>query len=993
MPLLKDLYLADSVETLNQKAEVPAHHRKHNARMLMKTANTLFENADKLKDVDEEKSYQLFMKYLNLIQIIKQSSDYKNEPKYFSAMLSPRNFKTAVESAEKLGNSLHNRYNVRKTQQEEALAANFAKMRAKNPPKTPNNLITNGGTQFKQVIEPTVLYKLMKEKVTSFFILDARKAADFKSCKLKHPHMINVPEECLIPGTTANKLERSLTIEDKSQWRRRTTVDVLILMDWTSETIEESRYLVTLKEAMFKWDLQNEYKSQCHVLKGGIENFVLHYPLEVEHPDKARNPPVDYRNRNGSLGVKNALKQVADLEYPDLNAAFIATPSPQSSPSTERPVTPETSSSLYPSSNDLSDLNKAILSGAITLTKEPSPKPAAPLIPDRSKKPTAADNVREILSRDTQDIKLPEIDRSTKVKMLLNAPKQEMKDVLDVETELIDDSLKLEQRQLELERRWEVLRLRREKEAEEDMKREVVKEQELLLEEIQKHGAEKDRLDAENKELRKELQLVKEKLEQEEKRHQFESEQQAIRRKEAEHRRLKDEVDLKRRQRKEVEERRRKLQEADQKMRQVEREVAIKERQIVKLKDDSESSFGGGLNRSHSSPNIAKMLDDEEVAMPAVNRNVKPKTPAVWRESHSDLWQKKIARFRDFQPVEGTGRRCLTGLKNLGNTCYMNSILQCLTNYEMPAKYFLNRHTLQSDLNVTSKTQGNVAIEFAEVLRMLRMGQYNSIVPADFKSTIGRYKDSFRTYDQQDAHELLNNLMEWLHDDLNEVQGPDKLKLPEQKNEGVPEKQAAHRAWELEKKVDRSFVRETFYGQWRSVLTCPCGWESVKYEPFFELALQLPPGNGRCSLRQCIEGFLKPEEVTYKCPKCDRDRSCTKKFEIVRLPPLIIIQFVRFYNDGLSRKRQNFVDFELNDLNLGQYAVACNGNLNRHHHYRLHAVCNHMGSMEGGHYTAYCYSEGLRKWFKYDDHEVYDIEPREVKTPKAYILFYSAVNI
>ena len=54
----------------------------------------------------------------------------------------------------------------------------------------------------------------------------------------------------------------------------------------------------------------------------------------------------------------------------------------------------------------------------------------------------------------------------------------------------------------------------------------------------------------------------------------------------------------------------------------------------------------------------------------------------------------------------------------------------------------------------------------------------------------------------------------------------------------------------------------------RSILACPCGWNSVKYESFFELALQLPPGNGKTSLRNCIENYLKTEDdVTYKCPK------------------------------------------------------------------------------------------------------------------------------
>ena len=60
----------------------------------------------------------------------------------------------------------------------------------------------------------------------------------------------------------------------------------------------------------------------------------------------------------------------------------------------------------------------------------------------------------------------------------------------------------------------------------------------------------------------------------------------------------------------------------------------------------------------------------------------------------------------------------------------------------------------------------------------------------------------------------------------------------------------------------------------------------------------------------------------------------------------------------------------LQDMDFGKYATACNGELNKYHNYNLFAVCNHFGSMEGGHYTAYCLSPKLQKWFKYDDHEV-----------------------
>ena len=99
----------------------------------------------------------------------------------------------------------------------------------------------------------------------------------------------------------------------------------------------------------------------------------------------------------------------------------------------------------------------------------------------------------------------------------------------------------------------------------------------------------------------------------------------------------------------------------------------------------------------------------------------------------------------------------------------------------------------------------------------------------------------------------------------------------------------------------------------------------------------------------------------------------------------------RFYQDGMyTRKKQNFVNFDLRNLNLGQFAI--DGFENKFHQFNLYAVSNHFGSLEGGHYTAYCSSSVLKKWHKYDDQDVSSMESGDVVTPAAYILFYSAIE-
>lgn len=98
----------------------------------------------------------------------------------------------------------------------------------------------------------------------------------------------------------------------------------------------------------------------------------------------------------------------------------------------------------------------------------------------------------------------------------------------------------------------------------------------------------------------------------------------------------------------------------------------------------------------------------------------------------------------------------------------------------------------------------------------------------------------------------------------------------------------------------------------------------------------------------------------------------------------------RFSGRGSKyRKKQNFVNFQLSDLNLGDFVCGAE---NAYTNFNLYAVSNHFGSLEGGHYTAVCYSKHMKRWYKYDDQDVTSINEGLVQSSAAYILFYSATN-
>ncbi|RLN62516.1 hypothetical protein BBJ28_00015326, partial [Nothophytophthora sp. Chile5] len=205
------------------------------------------------------------------------------------------------------------------------------------------------------------------------------------------------------------------------------------------------------------------------------------------------------------------------------------------------------------------------------------------------------------------------------------------------------------------------------------------------------------------------------------------------------------------------------------------------------------------------------------------------------------------------------------GLSNLGNTCYMNSALQCLTNTQLLAEYFLSGMYLE-DINRTSTLglQGKLAEVYGKLAEDMWCVKQKSISPRNFKKSIGKFNEAFRGNDQQDAQELLAFLLSGLSEDLNRIQDKPYIEQPD--SDGRYDADLADEWWRNHLRREVSVIVALFTGQYKSLLTCSvCGFKSARFEPFTFLQVPLPePTHNTVTVLLVLASGVTPMKVSVR---------------------------------------------------------------------------------------------------------------------------------
>lgn len=343
------------------------------------------------------------------------------------------------------------------------------------------------------------------------------------------------------------------------------------------------------------------------------------------------------------------------------------------------------------------------------------------------------------------------------------------------------------------------------------------------------------------------------------------------------------------------------------------------------------------------------------------------------------------------------GIRGVIGLKNLGNTCFMNSSLQCLSNIRAFQRYFLKTIDIE-ELKAQELPEFEVIQTLTELFNNVWNGDAAQVSPKEFWDSFRKSCPFFKGMAQHDSQEFLRIFLDKLHEELK---------------------------FEYQIGKHRSIVSDIFRSELQNKITCKiCGNHTVKDEEFYDLSVSIPTAEDIESYKEiskevrspqervtlysekstlwskiqqifteskdvvsiydCLLNFCLPEELRQKfeCLNCGEKTPSRREVKILKPPNTLMLVIKRFKYNKAGMKISTYVQFPTTiDL---RFFLSRNTSCQ----YQLTGMIQHMGGVNGGHYVSYCKNFKNNNWYEYDDSRTRQITEQQLLEKEAYILFY-----